>query len=413
MGTDEHPPRRLLELLRHEAWVPVAGAAYVAVQAALASQRGGELRYYDERDYLAIARSLRAGEGFALHGGPTAFRPPGQPLFVALVQSVGGASMVALVVAQAMLLAACAVWLARVARPVLGRPEHANLVGLWLLAHPGLAYATGTAYPVALGTASLTAGLLLAARALDTRSSRSALGAGLTLGVAALTTPYFLPLVPGVALLAAWRRSYRVALLVALVGLAPSAAWVARNAAVLGAPTIGTHGGYNLALGADDRATPRSGNAFEPLPPRETLPDAELERDAARRQSALRWIAAHPTRWLGLAAARSLATLDSTGKPSAAGAPRGAASFVAGLGLSAIAVLGLMGLWLERRRDLAKLTAAAFCCVALSAALSIVKPRFRFPVDPMLGVFALVALTRAHTAYVQWRARRLGATRVD
>ncbi|HMO43411.1 MAG TPA: hypothetical protein PKB04_08830, partial [Phenylobacterium sp.] len=64
-----------------------------------------------------------------------------------------------------------------------------------------------------------------------------------------------------------------------LVGLAPSAVWVARNAVVLGQPTLGTHGGYNLALGADDRATPRPGNAFEPLPPRDTLPDAEVPRD--------------------------------------------------------------------------------------------------------------------------------------
>jgi hypothetical protein len=373
--------------------VPAAGALYVALQTALAVMRGNTPRFYDERDYLAIGRSVAEGRGFSLHGGPTAFRPPGQPLFIALVQSLGGTSMAALVAAQALLLALGAVLVARLTRPTLGRPDLANLAGLWWLAHPGIAYATGTAYPVALTTASLGVGLVLSARALDARSSLDASAGGVALGVAALTTPYFLPLVPGVALLAAWRRSFRVAAIVAFVGLAPTAAWVARNAVVLGSPTIGTHGGYNLALGADDRATPRSGNAFEPLPPRETLPDDELARDAARREAALAWMREHPARWAGLATARAVATLDSTGKPSTAGAPRGTASLALGAVLSAVATLGVLGLWLHRRRTLSILTAIAFACVVASAAATVVKPRFRFPVDPLLGVFAVLALS--------------------
>ena len=380
--------------MSHPWLVPVAGALYVIVQLGLALRAPETARYFDERDYLELASSLRAGEGFSLRGGPSAFRPPAQPLFVAGVQAAFGTSMSALAGAQAMLVALAALFTARFARPVLGRPDLANLAALGLLAHPGLAYSVGTAYPVALTTAALTIGLLLGARALERWSWASSIGASVGLGIAALATPYFVLTVPALAVGVALRRHFSAAVIVLAVGLAPTVAWMARNHTVVGEATVGTHGGYNLALGADDRATPRSGNTFEPLPPRESLPDDELSRDRARRASALRWIQANPAKWAGLAAARAVATLDSSGQPATAHSPRGLVVTLVGALLSVVVVLGLVGLWLERRRPLALLTAVAFGCVALGAAMAIVKPRFRFPVDPLLGAFAVAAVVR-------------------
>ena len=57
----------------------------------LAARAGGALRFYDERDYHAIALHLLAGAGFSGEHGPTAFRAPGQPLVLASVYAGVGA----------------------------------------------------------------------------------------------------------------------------------------------------------------------------------------------------------------------------------------------------------------------------------------------------------------------------------
>ena len=189
-----------------------------------------------------------------------------------------------------------------------------------------------------------------------------------------------------------------------LVGLLPVGLWVARNADVLGAPVLGTHGGYNLALGANDRASVFSGNAIEPDLARAEAPDHEVARDRAYREVALAWIARNPERWLSLAAGRALATLDSTGRPATGQAPRGAAVWVMGLAVSAGVVAGLAGLVLSRRRIAAQLLTAAFLLVLVSAAATITKPRFRFPCDPLLGVYGLVVV-RALTSRIHRRRR--------
>ena len=46
----------------------------------------------DDKDYDAIARSLSHGDGFALDGKPTAFRPPGYPFLLASTYAVFGDS---------------------------------------------------------------------------------------------------------------------------------------------------------------------------------------------------------------------------------------------------------------------------------------------------------------------------------
>ena len=60
----------------------VAGTAYSIIL-------GPELVYSDERQYYQITRNIIAGHGFSLDGlTPTAYRPPGYPLFLLLPLSV-------------------------------------------------------------------------------------------------------------------------------------------------------------------------------------------------------------------------------------------------------------------------------------------------------------------------------------
>jgi 4-amino-4-deoxy-L-arabinose transferase-like glycosyltransferase len=363
--------------------------ALVPLRVWLAWNHGETPTFYDEGDYHRIAASLAAGEGFSGSYGPTAFRPPGQPLFLAAVYSVFGTSVRHAYVAQALLASLLPLVITWFARSELKHLGWASLAGALAALHPGMAYAGTTLYPVALTSLCLVLGVGYVRRAAQGPGRWSAPAAGLALGMTGLATPYLAPLVlVGGGLLALRGRVGR-GLVVAVVGLLPVVVWVGRNAEVMGAPVLGTHGGYNLALGANDRASIFSGNALEPDLPRAEAPDDEIARDRAYREVALAWITRNPTTWLTLAAGRAVATLDSTGRPATGEAPRGAAVRAIGLVVTAGVVVGLAGVVLARRRIAAQLVVVAFVLVLLSAAATISKPRFRFPCDPLFGAYGV------------------------
>jgi hypothetical protein len=176
----------------------------------------------------------------------------------------------------------------------------------------------------------------------------------------------------------------------------------------MGAAQLSTNGGFNLALGANDRATPRSGNWIEPDRDRASAPDEEVARDRVYRADASTWIHAHPLRYAGLAVGRALAAFDSVGRPRTEGVHGSGAASLAGWALAPVVGLGILGLWRERRRVLAWLSAAALVLVVASSAATIAKPRFRFPCDPLLWAFAAVAAAR-----LVERARSLRPARAD
>jgi hypothetical protein len=257
--------------------------------------------------------------------------------------------------------------------------------------HPALAYASASLYPVTLTAVALTLGVWLVVSALERGTRVAGVVGALLLGVAGACATYLAPLPLAAAAAAIARRRFGLALSMALIGLAPAGAWAARNAMVLGSAQLSTNGGFNLALGANDRATPLSGNWIEPDLSRAEVPDDEVERDRAYRASAVRWIRENPARYAGLAAGRALAALDSVGKPRTAGAHGSLASELVGWALAPFVALSLVGLWLKRRSPVAWLSGAALALVMLSSAATIAKPRFRFPCDPLLFVFSVAA----------------------
>jgi hypothetical protein len=382
-------------------WLPICAALGTIVRWALVAKVGGAMAFYDEGDYDRIGQALAHGQGFVNNGTITAFHPPGEPFFLAAVYVVFGHRIVLAEALQALMLAVVPFAVARFGRRHGLGQAWANGAGAIAAFHPGLAYASATLYPAALTATSLTLGLMWSGEAIAAGKARlqSLLG-GLFLGIAGAATTTFVPLgalAAAIVFKARTTNAWRTALVLAAAALVPAFAWIARNEVAIGAPVIATNGSCNLALGASDQSTPRSGNWVElTLPP--TVGPTEIERDHAFRSLALDWIRVHPARYAMLVGGRALATFDSVGKPKTRGVHDSLAAKAVGYLMFPWIFLSVVGLVLDCKKPTTWLVVAAIGCVVLSSALTITKPRFRFPCDPMLAVFAMVACRRAWIA---------------
>ena len=350
----------------------------------------GSPTFYDEQNYDHIATSVSLGQGYVQFGNHySAYRAPAQPLFLALIFRFLGHHLIFAKIIEAILLAMIPFICARIGHD-LGLGIAASNVGAALAAfHPGLAYASATLYPSVLTVCGVTLGLWLCCRLICKANFRKSIAAGLSLGVAGSATTTFAPLALLASLVMISKRSYRSAIIVGLVGTIPVIVWMVRNEVVMGKFTVATNGGYNLFLGANDNATPMSGNWVEPH-----LPNAydrgEIAVDEDYQAQAVHWIKVHPTHWARLVLARSVLVFDSVGNPSTQGLHSGVLGHIAGWLMLPIILMGIVGLMFSHRNPLAWLTVAALSLVIVSSASTIVKPRFRFPCDPLLCEFAVV-----------------------
>jgi 4-amino-4-deoxy-L-arabinose transferase-like glycosyltransferase len=383
----------------------------------------------DEADYHAIATHLADGRGFvSTEETATARRPPAYPVFLSLLYRVSGADPAAGRVAQVML-GVLVVWLTvRVARGWFG--ERASVWAGWLAAlNPFLIFVSGY-----LLTENLYLVFLLGAMALAATPSgfcqatlvRAAV-VGTLLALAALARPSGLPMLEwmlAAALLwgaAPWRRRLaRVALAAACFAVV-MLPWLARNARVVGAPVLTTHGGMTFYQGNNEKVatTPqwRGGVApLEALPGYERLAAmSELERDRAAWQLGREYLQSHPGEvpslvfwklvrcWrlksdMGLSGIRSGWWFNNRSLPG-----KIAAQLDVGMIYAVVAVpLFLAGLWLTRRRW--RELQFAYGVVLVHTAIAVLffgSLRTRIPVEPMICVFAgaaLVTLVRSRRA---------------
>jgi len=266
-----------------------AGAAYSV-------HLGNRLRFVDERDYYCIAQNLVHGRGYSLDGvNPTAFRPPGYPLFLALFIALG-ANIFLVGLLNFVMLAASMLLLYRFMR------RRTNWVGAvaapFMCAGYGvLFYTAGTLYPQTL--AGLL--LLLVLTVIDA-SQPGWLVKGLLLGflfgwlVISVVHFLFSFAVVAVWLLVApseWHPAKRlgsVAIMTAGVALIVGL-WVIRNQCVLGAPVLTTNNGITLLHGNSEKATWNSGASTDIsayAPPESGLSEVELDR--YYRQKAIEFI---------------------------------------------------------------------------------------------------------------------------
>ena len=378
--------------LESDRWLWFLAIAGTLLRFALITMTRHQPTFYDELDYDKIGTSIAQGLGFRIGGLATAYRPPGQPMLMGMIYSLFGHHPLTVKILEALMLAILPFVCARIGR-ALGLSALAANLGATLAAfHPALAYASTTLYPTVLTATAVTLGVWLCWLAMKRNSPVTAVAAGITLAIAAAATSTFAPAAFLAALVIGWNKRFKIAALVLIVGMAPAVAWMVRNKIVMDDFAIATNGGQNLELGANDEATPRSGNWIEA---KGDPSKGEVHLDRQEQELAKQWIRLHPGRYAELAVLRSLAVFDSEGKPrTTEGLHASRLAHIAAWSLLPIMIFGVFGLIVYWRHSLTWLTMAVLGLVILSSAATIAKPRFRFPCDPLLCVFAIAGAAR-------------------
>ncbi|HEY0876043.1 MAG TPA: hypothetical protein VGD94_21385 [Vicinamibacterales bacterium] len=365
---------------------------------------------HDEREYLALAQSLRDGRGFHYppgHESGTAQqfgRAPGYPVFLAAigVSSDASAAPTRVKVAQA-LLGAVVVWMiGLIARRAAGMRAGAIAAGIaavypplvWIAAY---VFSESLFMPLALGCVLL---LGLAQHHADAgRSARAGgaatIAAGLAAGAAILVRPGMLFFLPIAALWLIRSRRWSLALGFCLSALVVVAPWTVRNAkeygrfvlvASEGGVTFWT-GNHPLAIGEGDLAANPAIKAAE-LEFRRSHPGlnaTELERLYYR--DALGRIADDPGWWVSLLARKAFYSLVPIGPSYALHSTRYQLGSV--IPYAILAPLAIIGLFRLVRTGAASPLLLLALSVFVTNLVFFPQERFRIPViDPTVIVCA-------------------------
>lgn len=370
---------------------------------------------HDEREYLALAQSLRDGRGLTYPAdheagtGQQFSRAPGYPAFLAVVGFAGtpSASPARVKIVQAAL-GALAVWMiGSIALNAAG--PRAGAIAAWLAAvyaplvwTPAYVFSESLYMPMALATV-----MLLHAGRLRADAERSARGggaftmaAGLMAGAAVLVRPGMLFVLPVVALWLIRRRRASLALAFCMAALVVVAPWTLRNArthgrfvpvASEGGVTFWT-GNHPLAIGEGDLAANPSIKEAE-IAFRRAHPGLTAEElEPLYYRDALGHIAARPGWWFGLAARKLFYTFVPAGPSYRLHSTRYLlASVIPYALLAPLAFIGLVRLW--RRGGAATPLLLLALSVVMTSVIFFPQERFRIPViDPTLIICASVVL---------------------
>jgi 4-amino-4-deoxy-L-arabinose transferase-like glycosyltransferase len=290
---------------------------------------------HDEREYLALGRSVARGDGFtypvdepAPGTGQRFGRAPGYPVFLAALHVTQPVDAVPrrVQVAQA-LLGAVAVWLLATIAGRAAGPRAAVIAAAVGAVYPPLIAMPAYAFSETLfSTFALAAALILQRQ----RRIAAAGSAAVLTALAALTRPMMLLFVP-LAAVWLWRRTnvVRAAVFVAVV-VACILPWTIRNHHAYGRwIAIASEGGvtfwtgnHPLARGEGDLAAnpdlKRAEVAFRAAHP--GLTPEQLEPLYYR--DGVAWIRANPGAWLTLVARKAFYTIVPTGPSYALHSPR-------------------------------------------------------------------------------------------
>ena len=206
----------------------------------------------DPDNYLPLAHSLIQGQGFAINGRPTAYRPPLYPIVLAPVVAVSGGRVAWGVGALHLTLGVATVLMTAVAARRLGLSPNRVLFAAAVVALDPVLVSQSKS----VMTETLAACLSVCAIAALTLPGRSGpIVGGVIFGLGALCRPTALAVVVLSALFACWSRDTPLRIRLSRAGwllgftaltLAP---WALRNLQAVGAPIFTTtHGGYTLAL---------------------------------------------------------------------------------------------------------------------------------------------------------------------
>jgi len=360
---------------------------------------------HDEREYLALARSLTLGKGFTYDLPPNASdtprfgRAPGYPAFLAIVG--GGsepfdATPPQVKIAQSVTGTIGVFLVATLARRAAG--HRAGIVAAWGAAvYPPLVWICAYVFSEALfSTVALAAAVLLNVALDRGNGQRSSLAwtiaAGMMTGLAMLIRPAMTFFLPVAVVWLIVRRRPVVAAVLAAGAVMVVGPWTARNLHVYhrlvpiaseGGVTFWT-GNHPLATGEGDMAANPAIKISEIAFRRSHQGLTQEELEPLYYREALSYIAAHPVWWTGLLLKKVFYTVVPVGASYALHSPLYRTSSIA----SSLIVLplGVLGgvMWWRRPHPPESLFPLALSAVIVCI-LFFPQERFRIPViDPAL-----------------------------
>jgi 4-amino-4-deoxy-L-arabinose transferase-like glycosyltransferase len=369
---------------------------------------------HDEREYLALARSVSAGHGFAYgatHETGTAQqfgRAPVYPVFLSLIGTGSheySATPARVKIAQSAV-GAFGVWLIGLIAWRTAGPRGGVAASAIAAVYPPLVWICAYVLSETLYSTIALAVALLLDRALDRASAanRSSAGygltaaAGVTAGIAVLVRPAMLFFLPLAAMWMIYQRRAVLALVLVVTALAIVAPWTARNVHVFGRfVLVASEGGvtfwtgnHPLARGEGDLAAnpdiKRAEIAFRAARPGLTAEQLEplFYRDA------FQYIAGHPLWWLGLLARKAFYTVLPIGPSYTL---HSTTYFVASAASYLVLLpLAVQGWWSRRREGRREALFVLAASAVLAGLVFFPQERFRIPViDPSLIVCAAAA----------------------
>jgi 4-amino-4-deoxy-L-arabinose transferase-like glycosyltransferase len=395
----------------------------------LAGVRDVGIHTDDERDYVTLAASMLDGHGFAFDGRPTSIRPPLYPAFVSAVWTVAPArsfqSVRAAQIGLSLLTVCLLFWTAsRVFDPRVGLTAAA----IWCF-YPSFLYAGVLILTEVLFTTFVVGAWACSVGAIRGRRPIAwALGAGLCIGLGALTRSVLYPLplflAPVLAFLVSPRWATRAGVATAVLAgyVVVVTPWAVRNTRLQHTfIVVDTMGGMNLRMGnfeytIEDRmwdGVSRKGDQAWSHQMIVEHPDAshwsEGQRDKWAREAAAAYIKAHPLTTMRRAVLkfadfwgleREYIAALSAGKYNP---PRWfkALSSVAVLGVyAAVACLccvGLFGMsWTDWRVHVPGLLLVLWVCAIHSLVFG--HSRYHLPLMPVIATYAAAAVV-----YRPWR----------
>ncbi|MDA0991042.1 MAG: hypothetical protein O3A51_09860 [Verrucomicrobia bacterium] len=380
------------------------GVAIIAVAALVlgigyAVHLGDQLRYPDERDYVAIARTLSDHGIFSRDGQtPTAYRPPGYPFLLATLAKAG-AGVVGFRLLNMVAFAGCIVFCAGLAMRASGQPRAGIVAALLAAAYPLNFYTAGTLYPQTISACGLLAALTLMTHKSAPSIARY-FGGGLLLGALTLVSPTSVCIL---AVFLLWSLLYHrrrallplgMLLLAWALVLAP---WIARNQQQFGRFVfVSTNGGINLLLGNSEHTTPNAGvNVDLSRYYLEAGHLDEIDRSRYYTSAALDHIRQHPRASVILYARKFLNHFHYRNTLNTAGEARPWRDLLLLCTYGPLLMLTLLRLAGTRRRTLHPtevLLIALYLGAAAFLAIFFTRIRFRMPFDFALVVLAANAI---------------------
>jgi len=366
----------------------------------------------DPADYDRLGRLLADGGGFGesvvAGGGPTSFRPPGYPVWLGSVYAATGDSITAARILQAVLGGVAVVLLGLLARRLWGS-RVAVVVAVLAAVHPQLLVASTALLSEAIFVPVELVALWTVVRFRDTGRTGWLVAAGLSSGVVILVRPVGAVVLLAVVLLAGRLRAAALAVAAALLVVVP---WLVRDyqAFDMFVP-VSTLDGFNLAGTYNDTAAndpPSTRYAFRPsnlvpdhVPIIEANAGDELGMARDLRRQALEHIRDHPTAPVEAMARNSLRLaglagfeITATSMRVDAGYGRSVAWAVHLALFPTVAAAGA-GAYLARREPLARLLAMVPAGLWLLTVPVLGHARLRGAIEPLLVLFAGLAVVRA------------------